>query len=362
MIGMWLSYSHKLSQVELDLDSSQAQIEQAQADLVAQQQAAGNLADLRIQTETANAERLRAEAEQASVEQRLAQSTSRLDELEDAVKSRGELLNKIQADLQATEEQLRNQQSELAKAETGIATQTQALTEIGERVEAARREEQEFRRGVADLSEEAARLAKEAAGAEERVQQAREAEASTQEALQAARLESSRIAEERTELESVIASLSTRRDAIATDISGAEMQRQAIQAQVTELASNLEKRSEELAQIEQRIEDQQSNSGGKTGVVDGTGILPGEYQAGPVQAYFSSDGTFRMTSAGGGRNVTGRYSVGEDVLTLDDAVGDTGTAVFPMRCKIEPQTDGFRLASDEASCSTLNGIQFKRSG
>ncbi len=361
LVGIWLSYLNKLSQTATLLSNSQSQLNQVQADLVAQKQAAGNLADLRVQTATAGTELSRAVEEQAVVERSLAQSSSRLGELESAIESQRKLLNRIQSELQVGEEQLRNRESELAEAEAGISTQTQALTEIGERVETARVEEQEFRRGVADLSEEAARLAKEAAGAEARVQEAREAEASTQEELQAARLEFSRIAEERTELQSELATLSARREAVSTDISAAENQRQTLQGQVTELASNLEQRSQELAEIEQRIEDQQSIGAGASGTAGRDGVAPGEYQAGPMEAYFSSDGTFRMTSARGGRNVTGRYSVNEDLLTLDDAVGDIGAAVFPMHCKTQPRANGFRLVAAEGSCSALDGVDFERS-
>ena len=268
-------------------------------------------------------------------------------------------MSAIQAELQNAEEQLQTRGSELAETEASISTQTQALTDIGERVSAARREEETLRSDLVALSEEAARLAEEAASAEARVQKAREAETSTQEELQAARIEFSRIAEERTALETELDTLVARRETLSTDIGAAEEQRQTLQRQVTELADNLKQRSEELATVEQRFEDVIGTHEGTA--EEGGGIVPGEYHAGPIQAFFSSSGTFRMTSAGGGRNVTGRYSVADEVLTLEDAVGPTGSASFPMRCRIEPQDNGFRLAGEEGSCSVLKGIEFERS-
>ena len=357
--AVWFSLTNDLSQAERQLADSETQLRQTQADLLAQKQAAGSLADLRIQTETAGAELSRAEDQQAAVEQRLAQANSQLGELEGAVKSQSELLSNIQTELSAVEQQLQARQAKLAEAEAAIATQTQALTEVGERVEVARREEQTSRQNIAELSEEAARVANEAAGAEARVQEAREAESSAQKELQTARLELSQLAEQRTELQKELAALSSLRNEVSADISSAEEQRQALQQQVADLASNLEQRSEELAELEQRIADQQMIGANADG---GNGLAPGQYKAGPVQAYFSSDGTFRMTSAGGGRNVTGRYLLKGNVLTLDEAVGQTGEAVFPMKCIVQPQANGFILAASEGSCSALQGVSFVRSG
>ena len=357
LIGIWISSANELSQAETRITDSRAQLDRAQAELRDQQQASGTLAELLAQIETAEAERSRAEEQQAVVAQSLEQSNVRLQDLEGEVQTQGGRLEAIRTELDDIEGRLADRTSELTEAETNVAAQTQALTEIGQRVETARDEEEEFRRDIAELSAEAARLAEEAAGAEARVQEAREAEAATQEELQATRLEFSRIAEERTTLENELESLAARRESVSTDIAAAEEQRRVLQDQVTDLASSLEQRSRDLADIEQRIQAQQA-TGSRAGA-DG-GIAAGAYQAGPMQAYFSSAGTFRMTSAGGGRNVTGRYSVAEDVLVLEDAVGQTGAAVFPMRCRIEPEADGFRLAGTEGSCSTLEGVFFER--
>lgn len=361
LIGLWISYADDLADAEAALSDKQLQFLAVQSELTAQKQAAGDLANLRIQTDTVGSELSRATERQAAVEQKLSASTSRLEELENSIVTRSGQLDEMQAALKTAEDDLQKRKTELEEARSGVATQSQALTEIGQRVETAREEELRLRQSIAGLSEEATRLAKEAAGAEARVQEAREAEASTQEKLQDARLEFSRIAEQRTELQNQIEALSARREAVLIDVTAAENQRAALQKQVTELAANLEQRSKELADIEQRIEDQQSIDAGANGATTGDRIAPGRYQAGPMQAYFSSDGTFRMTSAGGDRHVTGRYSVTDDVLALDDAVGETGAATFPMRCRVQPQTNGFSLADMEGTCSALEGVTFEPS-
>ncbi len=66
-----------------------------------------------------------------------------------------------------------------------------------------------------------------------------------------------------------------------------------------------------------------------------------------------------MTGKGGRRNVTGRYSAKENLLILEDDIGDTGDAFFPMRCSIESFENGFNLTETEGSCSALNGVKFE---
>lgn len=252
---------------------------------------------------------------------------------------------------------MQSQQAQIQDLQTRTAERAQELAEVGQRLESARAQEAATRETVSQLTDEAARLASEVSGAEQRVQQAREVEAGVQEQLNSARLEFSRLAEERISLDQGVADLSARREQLTADITAADQQRAALQAQVTEIASNLSTRTDELAELERRIADLQTE-GAALSQAAAVGIRPGEYAVGPVTAFFASDGTFRLSDADAARHVTGRYAVESGVLTLSDAVGATGGARFPMRCRIEPQTNGFRLFELDNSCSVFSDVEF----
>jgi hypothetical protein len=112
----------------------------------------------------------------------------------------------------------------------------------------------------------------------------------------------------------------------------------------------------ELAQLEEQMESLRQSAA----VAADPGFEPGQYEAGPVVAEFSPDGTFTLAQREGDRAVAGRYSLENGVLVLSDVSGDTGRADFPMRCSVEPAEGGFRLEATDGSCRELAGMQFQR--
>jgi hypothetical protein len=84
--------------------------------------------------------------------------------------------------------------------------------------------------------------------------------------------------------------------------------------------------------------------------------------AGAVALRLDPNGTFTMSETGGDRRVEGRYAVQDGIVTFSDPKGDTGAATFPMRCRVQPAGDGFRLAAVEGSCTTLADQTFKPAG
>ncbi len=49
-------------------------------------------------------------------------------------------------------------------------------------------------------------------------------------------------------------------------------------------------------------------------------------------------------------------------LGLFDAIGETGTARFPIACRIQPEALGFRLTSEQNACTVFDGVSFERQG
>jgi hypothetical protein len=87
-------------------------------------------------------------------------------------------------------------------------------------------------------------------------------------------------------------------------------------------------------------------------------IAPGLYRLGPIAVKFSQDGRFSMAGSNQLGRVNGLYSVENGVLTLDEAQGDTGTAIFPMRCDISQSPTGFAIGDSDGSCALFEGREF----
>ncbi|MBA3520092.1 MAG: hypothetical protein H0T75_21185 [Rhizobiales bacterium] len=367
VIGWIVAIGFMISRASLEtnLTGEVARVEATRADLAAQleaqQQASGEIADLRNGITAATAEiaelnqgRDAAQAEVAAVQAELADAQRQADA------RRGEVAT-LQSDFDRLNEQLAASQTRLTEVENSITARTQEVAEVGQRLETARAQEVQTRGTVAELSEDASRLSAQVSEAEQRIQEARQSEADSETQLSNSRAELIRITEGRTSLEQLTADLAARREALAADNQAAEGRRQALQAEITTMAETLATRTEELAALERRIQDLQGE-GAQLGAAAGLGLRPGRYSAGPMDVLFASDGAFRMAKTGSARAVTGRYSVQNDVLTFFDALGDTGTAQFPMACSIEPEASGFRLTDAGNSCAVFNGVSFERQG
>lgn len=340
-----------------EITSGQAARVELANQLEAERSAAGELSEIQNRIASANAEHAALTGQREAVQAELVATQSSLAELQQLVEQRRSELAAAETRAEALNQQIEAHQAQVQDLQTRTGERTQELSDVGQRLEGARAQEAQTRNTVSQLTQEAARLASDVSQAEQRAQQAREAEAGVQEQLEAARLEFSRMAEERTSLEQGVAELSARREQLMAEINAAGEQRAALQSQVTELANNLSARTDELANVERRIADLQ-REGAALSQAAAVGVRPGEYKAGPLTAFFASDGSFRMSDSDGSKHVTGRYSVESGILTLSDAVGATGGATFPVRCQVEPQPSGFRLLEVDRSCSVFSGVSF----
>ena len=138
-----------------------------------------------------------------------------------------------------------------------------------------------------------------------------------------------------------------------------------MQAIITQLSDDLATRSQQLADIEQRITDLQDQSvqdDQETQVQDAqvqesfnqdaevqsneqaeTTLAPGSYSSGAISMILAEDGQFTLSHEGRGEEVAGRYEVSEGQLMLTDATGDIGTTVFPMTCGVDRAEASFAL-------------------
>ena len=98
-----------------------------------------------------------------------------------------------------------------------------------------------------------------------------------------------------------------------------------------------------------------------TGAVTATAAIePGTYESDRFNLRLENGGTFTMREKTGNGDITGRYALSGNVLTFQDAKGDTGSTTFPIRCRIEPEGSGFRLADQDGACAGLKDATFKR--
>lgn len=98
-----------------------------------------------------------------------------------------------------------------------------------------------------------------------------------------------------------------------------------------------------------------------TGAVNAAAAIePGTYESDRFNLRLEDGGTFTMREKTGNGEITGRYALSGNVLTFQDAQGDTGSTTFPVRCRIAPDGSGFRLADQDGACSGLKDATFKR--
>ena len=121
---------------------------------------------------------------------------------------------------------------------------------------------------------------------------------------------------------------------------------------MTQLTETLAERSEQLAALEREVGDLHEETA--------SGLSAGRFLGEQLTAEFRDDGTFRLGETGGRRAIEGRYTEKAGQLTLSEASGDLGTAVFPITCRIEGTDRGFRFAEGEGLCSELAGVALDR--
>jgi septal ring factor EnvC (AmiA/AmiB activator) len=333
-----------------------------QSELTRQNLAVGTLQSLQGEVVTLTSDRDRLMGERDTADAGLVERQQQLTQLQDQTTTAEGDLAQRQADMTAVEGQLEPLRAEIAGFDTARAESEQRLTEstqeladVGERLAEARAIEADLSQQLAALTEEAASLSADSSEAEARVQEARDAEASLQTAMVAAATELDRITAQHDDLANAVAAMTERRDMLAADNAAASEQRQSVQAIVTTLSEDLAVRSQQLAEVEQRMADLQAQDAPSDGEpaesVEEAGLAPGNYKAGPFALTLDDAGQFTLTNAAREGEITGRYEIGEDRFTLTDAEGGVGTAAFPMICAVASSESGMMLSrAQEGQC------------
>ena len=391
----WLATSRSAIEEELtaEIDASEAAQTELQAAFDALQEASGELDEIETQIETGTAEltalgerrataeteaeaelsqlTARIEAARRNFELELAQLTDvaeaargqtvgaerRLADVQEQVAGQRSDMQELRGMQISAAQSLQEQQVRLGLTETRLREQARALVTVGGRLEVAREQSAQTQSLLADLTEESAQLTSELAEAERRAQRARELEAQMQRELIAARTEFSSMQAQVGRLSREVRELRERREALTTDVATAEQQRTRLQEQIAELTASLSSRSDELRELERRIAELQER-GASLAEVGPAPIPPGDYAAGPVGASFAEDGTFSMNNSDNAMSVEGDYAFEQDLLVLSDVTGSTGDATFPVRCRIVPTEDGFRLGAYQDACGALTDMNF----
>jgi Tfp pilus assembly protein PilO len=308
-----------------------------QSELTRQNLAVGTLQSLQGEVVTLTSDRDRLMGERDTADAGLVERQQQLTQLQDQTTTAEGDLGERQADMTAVEGQLEPLRAEIAGFDTARAESEQRLTEstqeladVGERLAEARAIE-------ADLSQQLAALTEEAAS------------------LVAAATELDRITAQHDDLANAVAAMTERRDMLAADNAAASEQRQSVQAIVTTLSEDLAVRSQQLAEVEQRMADLQAQDAPSDGEpaesVEEAGLAPGNYKAGPFALTLDDAGQFTLTNSAREGEITGRYEIGEDRFTLSDAQGGVGTAAFPMICAVASSESGMMLSrAQEGQC------------
>jgi len=343
------------------LETAETERSDLAAQLQTQQQASGELADLQARLASTNDEVTQITRGREAAQQELAAAQGALADAQRQADERRAELTQLTAELQTSRAELEAKQGQLTETENSVAARSQELADVGQRLETARAQEVQSRATLAQLAEEAAKASAQVSEAEQRIQQARQSEAETEKQITDARDEAIRLTEERRNLDQAVVELAARRQALADDSAKAEQRRTELQSEITRMSETLAARSQELAALETRIGELQGR-GANLGDAAGLGLQPGRYSAGPVEVTFAADGAFKMQQKGRERLVTGRYKIDEGVLTLFDAIGETGNTQFPMACRVQPEALGFRLAKEGNTCAVFDGVSFERQG
>lgn len=333
-------------------------------------QTSGALQTLRAELETLTSDKGRLTEEGDAAGAALSESQQQLAQVQQQIASEQEEREQAQSDLAEIEEQLAPLREELegfeavrSEAEQRLSVGTQELASVGERLTEARAIEADLQQQLSVLTDEAARLTAESAEAETRVQEARDAEASLQASLTAATAEFESMTAEQSTMTQEILEMTQHRDLLAADNAAAAEQRQSVQTVVTQLSQDLAARSQQLAEVEQRINELQSQNGSSvtnaSPVTSEVTLKPGTYTAGSLTMTFEDGGQFILSNETRGEEVTGRYSVSDARLTLVDAQGDIGTNSFPMTCALRQSDEGLVLERAGDGACPLAGLKIE---
>ena len=335
-----------------------------QTQLTQHTQTSGTLQSLRAEVETLTSDKGRLTEEGEAAGASLSESQEQLALVQQQIASAQDERDHTQSDLDEIEEQLAPLRRELesfdsarAEAEQRLSASTQELASVGERLTGARANEADLQQQLSVLTDEAAQLTVESAEAESRVQEARDAEASLQASLTAATAEFERMTAEQSTMTKEILEMTQHRDLLAADNAAAAEQRQSVQTVVTQLTQDLAARSQQLAEVEQRINDLQLQNASP--VTSEVTLKPGTYTAGSLKMTFEDDGQFILRNDTRGEEVTGRYSVNDALLTLVEAQGDIGTNSFPMMCALRQSDEGLVLERSGDGVCPLAGLKIE---
>jgi predicted nucleic acid-binding Zn-ribbon protein len=360
-----------------------------QVELMRQNKAVGTLKSLQDEVTVLTTDTDRLTGERDVVGADLTTQQEQLAALMEQISTADIDLGQRQSELTTLDEQVSPLRDEIAafdtartEAEQRLSTSTQELADVGERLAEARTIEAEVQKQLSSLTDETARLTAESSDAQMRVQEARDAEASLQSTLAAATDEFARIKSERDTLSQAIDGMTQRRDQLVADNSAAAEQRESVQAMVTQLTEDLAARSQQLAEVERRVTDLQTqedadpmaqeaitpdgqentdpaaqdstDTPAQENAADGSDVSlkPGVYTVGPLAVTLDDNGGFVLRNETRGEEITGSYAVADGNLTLSEPEGNIGTTPFPMTCALRQSEQGLMLEqSGDAPCA-----------
>jgi hypothetical protein len=252
---------------------------------------------------------------------------------------------------------LLHRRSRCTEAEQRLFASVQKFADVGERLIGARAGEALLQQQISVLTNETARLMAGPSQTETWVQKRQETQRPLCNRSDVGDNRSFRITAERDALSQELQTTAWRRDLLAEDAATATEQRQSEQAVNALLSEGLAARSQQLAEVERRMDVLASR---ETTINDSELTLkPGGCTDSPLSMTLGDDGGFVLRNDTRGEEITGTYAVNEGLPRLSEGSGNAGETPFPMTCALRRSADGLVLETAEDQLCAVSGLKLQ---
>jgi DNA repair exonuclease SbcCD ATPase subunit len=205
---------------------------------------------------------------------------------------------------------------------------------VDTRLTEARRQEETATTNIAQMAQEAAKNSSTLADLQSELQSSRTELIAAQSRLSEATLAADTASQAANDATARLAELTQTKNTLEAQVAAYSEQIKTLQPQVEELTRTLAQRSAALQSLESHLTQAIAPSLERTA-----------YQtSGGLKITLGEDGSFTLADRIN-RQVTGRYTISNDQMTLSDANGRLGTAQFPMTCPYAKTEEGFALGA-----------------
>lgn len=336
VLAMWINTSMSSGQHQETLAHLSTERDQLAANLAERERTQGAIAqanakllDVEHQLGTVSTAFTAASTELEARQNELAQAVTQLEETTSSTET---LLAQAEAAKQLLNEAASRQASIQAETESA----TRQLGEVDTRLTEARRQEETATANIAQMAQEAAQNTTTLAQLQSDLQSSRTELIDAQNRLTEANIAAETARVDAEDAQARLAELTQAKTTLEAQVAAYSEQIKTLQPQVEEMTRTLAQRSAALESVENSLAQAIAPS------LEGT-----LYQtSGGLKLTLGEDGRFTLSDRIN-REVTGRFAIADDQLTLSEASGRLGTAQFPMTCSYTQTENGFTLGEAE---------------